>query len=135
MALGDADTGYGVTVTFQSGLLASIRNIEFTSSRGSVDTTHAGTTNGWMTFIPSDLIDPGEVSGTLIFDPQGAWKTAIGNAAETVTINYPNVGTSGATDATSGFLTEISRAVPYDDVMTAECTIKLSGETTYTAGT
>src|SRR5690606_34865774 len=95
-------------------------------SRESINTSHAGTTNDYMTFIPADLADGGEVDVDLIFDEEA--EPPIDSAPETVTITYPG----GTTWAFSGFLTNYRPAAPYDDLMTATATLKVAGPITIT---
>lgn len=121
------DLGFGIAITFQTGFFAEIRNVDGPSmSRDAVETSHATTTDGRRTFVPSDLIDLGEVEVDLIFDPDE--EPPIDAAAETVTITYPN----GATWAFSGFLTNFTPTAPYDDLMTASATLKCTGDLTHT---
>lgn len=135
-----ADQGFGTTITFQSGLFAEIRGVRRSGlARDSLETTHMGSTNGWRTFMPSDLKDPGEIEVDLLFDPatkMAAIKTAIAAAAETITITYPikSGHTNPATDACSGFMTSFDSDDPHDAIMTGTAKLKLTGEPTFTAG-
>ncbi len=131
------DVGFGITLTFSSGFFAEITNVDGSMSRDPVDTTHSTTTGGYKTFIPSDLIDHGEVEVELHFDPDVGTGIPIDGAAETVTITFPTPvgGSSGATWAASGFLTNFSFSAPIDDKMTANATLKLSGDITYVDST
>lgn len=122
-----ADTGFGISITFASGFFAEILSVDGPGlDRASVGTTHAGTTDGWATFIPSDIKDPGELEVEIAFDPDE--EPPIDDAAETITVTYPN----GATWACSGFMTGFRPSVPIDDRMTASCTLKWSGKPTFT---
>lgn len=128
-----ADEGYGVAITFDSGFFGEINNVEGPSmSREAIDTSHAGTTGGFRTFQPSDLVDHGEVEVTIAFDPDQ--EPPIDQAAETVTITYPIPSgmSSGATWQFSGFMTGATPTVPFDDKMTMSATLKVSGDITYT---
>lgn len=121
------DTGFGITVTFANGFLAEI--IDCTppeESREAVDTSHSTTPQGRKTFIPSDLIDDGELQVTIAFHPDKA--VPIDQPAEQTTINFP----SGTTWAFEGFMTNHAPAAPIDDRMTADVTIKASGPITIT---
>jgi hypothetical protein len=130
-----ADDGYSTTVTFSSGFCAEVLDVGWDGmSREAIDTTHMTTTNGWMTFLPSDLKDAGELSVSLQFAPNTA--PPITGAAETVTVTFPLPagGSTRATWACSGFMTGMGVAVPNGDKMTADATIKFSGEPTFTPG-
>jgi hypothetical protein len=122
-----ADTGFGITIAFDSGFLAEIIDVTPPAvSREAIDTSHTATTNGKMTFMPSDLIDGGELQVEIHFVPSEV--PPISSAAETVTITFG----SGTTWAFSGFLTNYEPAAPIDDRMTATVTIKVSGAITIT---
>lgn len=131
-----ADTGFGTTITFSSGFLAEIRNITGPSmSREFIDTSHAGTTGGYRTYIPQDLADGGELEVEMLFDPDS--DPPIDGAAEAVTITWPmpSGGTTAATWAFQGALVGFDVTAPYDDLMTATARLKVLGEITVTAGT
>lgn len=138
MATANVDQGFGTTITFGSAFLGSILSIDWGGlNRAKLSTSHMGTTNGWMTYLPSDLKDPGELTIEVFFDPSKDWKARINAAAETVTITFPVPagGTTAGTIAGSGFLTEFDIADPHDDVMTATAKIAFTGELTFTAAT
>jgi hypothetical protein len=116
-----ADSGFGVTITFQTGFFAEIRSANWSGiSRAPLDTTHSGTSSGNMTFIPSDLKDSGTLEVELLFIPTA--DPPIGGAAETITVAWP-----GQSWSCSGFMTEFSATAPYDDIMTATASIKFTG--------
>ena len=122
MANPAVDVGTGITLTFGT----SSFSIEFEeikppgSSRGSIDTSHQGTTT-YRTFTPQDLVDNGELTFTGHFDPS---KTPpIASAAETITISFP----SDAAWDFSGFLTDYEPLGVFDDKMMCNGTIKVSG--------
>lgn len=131
-----ADTGFGTTITFASGFLAEIRNITGPSmSREFIDSSHAGTTGGYRTYIPQDLADGGEVEIEMLFDPDS--DPPIDAAAESVTITWPipTGGTTAATWVFQGALVGFDVTAPYDDLMTATARLKVLGAITVTAGT
>ena len=134
MALGDAKIGIGTTVTFQSGLVAKITNLDFGDvTREAIEIRHSDLTAA-LEFIPDVLYDAGELSATVIFDDSSAYQATVESAAESVTLTLPVSGTSAATYVASGFATSYSIAVPMDDVITADITIKLTGAITDTVG-
>lgn len=131
-----ADEGFGLTITFQSGFFAEILDASWSSiSRNAIPTSHMTTPSGAMTFLPSDMHDPGELSVSLQFDPDTA--PPIDQAAETITVTFPIPpgGSTAATWACSGFMTDYGNELPHDDKMTADATLKFSGITTFTPGT
>lgn len=130
-----ASLGFGTTITFSSGFCAEITDVKIGGlSREAVDVTNFGSTGGFKEFIPSTLIDSGELEVELIYDTNTA--PPIGGAAETVTVTFPlkSGESTGATLAATGFLTDSEEAVPIDDKMSQSVTIKFSGQRTYSPG-
>lgn len=135
MAAGDASTGMGATVTFQSGLIAKIENLDLGPiTREAIQILHSDLTGG-IEYIPHELYDPGEMTATVIFNDTEAYQTAVAAAAEAVTVTFPNNGSTARTHACSGFMTEYSIAIPMDDKMTTDVTIKFTGDITETVAT
>ena len=132
MAVSDADTGFGSTLTgLTPEITGYLRNISGGPSRGTANTTHSATTNGWATFLPTDVKDPGEFTAELIHDNGVDFKNVMEDVEASVTLTLPNNGTTAETYVCPAFLTsyEISiTAAPEDDTITANVTIKLSGE-------
>jgi len=121
-----ADSGFGTTITFSTGFFAEVISVDGPDlSREPIDTTHMTTTDGRMTYIPSDLIDGGTLSVEIAYVPATA--PPISGAAETVTVTYPDSSSA----AFSGFLTSFSSSIPIDDRMTASAEIKVSGDVTF----
>jgi len=122
-----ADIGDGATIAFTtSTFTGSWKTLQHTGvARASVDTTHLGTTTA-KTYMPGDLYDPGEISGTLSYDPDD--QPPYNGAAETITITFPG----GATMAATGFVTNFDEPSLENDVeMIASVTIKLTGSITW----
>ena len=118
-------TGNGTTLGWASsanvGTITSISGIGGT--REAIDTSDLATTGG-REFIPSDLVDFGELS------IEGAWAgttTPIAGAAEVVTVT---IGTTAGAKAWagSGFVTSWETSIPMDDVVSYSLTIKCSGD-------
>lgn len=123
-----AVVGTGITITFSSSFFAEILEVTGPSaSRVSIQTSHMGTV-GNHTFTPGDLVDWGELSVSIAFNP--VTDPPIGSAPETVTITWPNSGT--ATWAFTGFMIGFTPKGPLEDRCTADCTIKVSGDVTVT---
>lgn len=128
-----ADTGFGASITFQTGFFAKFRVIEeLGSTREAIETTHNASTNGWATFIPSDIKKMKRCRVQMLFNPDAT--PPIDQAAETITITFPvPAGSSnGATLQCSGFMTDAGARIPYDDLMTQDVELQLSGEPTWT---
>lgn len=134
MPSSEAMEGYGVSISFRSGFLAKIKNVNFSGlERKAHDTSHTQTASGWMTFAPSTLKNPGELQVEILHDPD--LSPPIDQAAETVRVTFPLQ--SGETVAAywecSGFMTAYEFTGPHDDLLTAKATIKFSGAPTFTA--
>ena len=132
-----ADEGAGASLTFAT---TTNNAFEVTSiqaqgiSRESLETTHHGTTGGHKTFQPGDFRDPGTIAVTVLYDPNGP-RPPVAAAAEVVTITYPvpSGDTSGATEASTAFVTDWDApALEIDSIMEATMTLKRSGVITYT---
>lgn len=132
------DEGFGIALAGASDVLSGdLRNISWNGvERNALDTSHAGTSSGKMTFQPSDLINYGT------WEPEGLYKPDTepaldGDAAETWTIDFPvATGQSTGVDiAATAMMTAFSASLPYDGLMTFQSTLKLSGDITVTAST
>tara|TARA_Y100000593_G_scaffold24322_1_gene48476 strand:- start:87 stop:455 length:369 start_codon:yes stop_codon:yes gene_type:complete len=121
-----ADSGFGTTISFSSGFFAEIISVDGPDlSREAIDTTHMGTTNGWKTFIPSDLKDGGTLSVEMAYVP--GTSPPIADAETTCTVTYPDASTCSFT----GFMTSFSSSIPIDDRMTASAEIKVNGAVSF----
>lgn len=135
------DIGTGTTISFgTSGFAAQILDVTPPNlAREPIDTSHMGTPPagagqvGSRTFMPGDLVDPGELSFDIHFNPDTV--PPISDVAETVTITFPlPVGmATPATWAGQGFLTGYEPSVPLEDKMTGSITVKMSGPITIVA--
>ena len=121
-----ADIGTGTTITFSTGFFAEIVDISGPeASRESVQVSHMGTTTAHI-FLPTDLVDWGDLTVELLLDPQT--KPPVNAVAETVTITFPD--SAATTWAFSGFMTGFDLGIPLEDRMTATATIKVTGDVT-----
>lgn len=137
MAATAVDIGFGTSITFASGFFAKVTGVRWTGlQREARETSHMSSTNGWRTFLPTDLKDPGTLELDLQFDKNAATKTNLASAAETVTVTFPTPagGATGGSWACSGFMLSFEPDIPLDDVMTASSAVKFTGEPTFTDG-
>mgnify|MGYP003655590288 CR=1 FL=1 len=118
-------TGNGATLGWAaSGNVGTITSISgIGGTREAIDTSSLATTGG-RDFIPSDLVDYGELS------IEGAWAgtaTPIASAAEVVTVT---IGTTSGSKSWVGvgFVTSWETGIPMDDVISYSLTIKCSGD-------
>lgn len=123
MAVGVGD---GTTVAFgTSGFTANIISVNGPSpTRQSIDQSHLGS-SGWKTFLASGLVDGGEMSMTIQYDPTVS--IPISAVAETVTIDPAG---TGSTLSFTGFLTGATHSFELDALMQADITVKVSGPIT-----
>lgn len=120
-----ASTGYGITIAFASGFLAEITDITLPESdRPAIDVSHTASPNKRRQFIPSDLVDEGQLEVELNYDESE--EPPIDDPAELVTVTFP----SGTVKTFMGFLTNAGAAAPLDDRMTQNVTIKVDGKIT-----
>ena len=135
------DSGFGASITFQSGLLAKITSIKAKDlyTRKVIEYIHFALTSGIMTKQASDVSNPGTLDVSVYFESHriAAYKTAMTAAAETVTLTFPLPlgGTTAGTISGSGFATSFSVAVEAESGMTADITVELTGVLTFTSAT
>lgn len=142
-----ARTGIGTTITFAtSSFTALVRNYnDLGVDRAILDTTHMGSSVAASTFngnasgvfrekAPGKLFGVKDMSIDILFDPDTV--PPVDENPEVITLQFlPDTGQStGASFSFSGFISEISAAVPYDDLCTATITLAATGEPTWTAG-
>lgn len=85
-----ADTGAGATISFSSTTFAAkIRSIQLPT--WAVDDLEKSTldTTAYKEFVPSDLVEPGEVSVTCLFPTSLTLPTVAATVTETCTITFP----------------------------------------------
>lgn len=145
MAGSNADQTTGLTVVGGTSAFACVLTsfdhsgitrdpIETTDlSSGTITSTKFGN----RTFIPSDLVDPGEISisgyqSTLMSAAKGP--EIMHTAAETFTVTLPKTtgDSTAATVAFSGFWTSYQYTGELNGAMTFTATIKVSGNVTVT---
>ena len=90
------------------------------ATRAVIDTSHTLTSEA-KTFIPSDLVDWGELKLEIGFDP--GVSPPINEDPETCTLTFKN----GETWVFQGFMTGYEPKGPLEDKMTADVTLKVTG--------
>ncbi len=133
-----AMVGTGTTISFSKWLdelsapvpviVLEVTPPEYTKEK--IETTHMGTRTtqnitdevpGFGTSLPSALIDPGEASMEIAFQPEHGIPPI--GIMQRITITFPDT-TVWAFD---GFVTNFSPSVPLEDRMTASITIQATG--------
>lgn len=131
------DQGFGVTLAGATDVIPGVlRSVNWTGvERAMLNTTNASTTGGKMTFLASDLVDYGSWETESLYRPDD--DPDIDEAAETWTLTFPTAATGQSSNpvniACSCAMASFSAAIPYDDMMTSQATVKLSGDITVTA--
>lgn len=120
------DVGDGTTISFaSSGFTGNIVSISGpNSTRAAVDKTHLGS-SGWKEFQASGLVDGGEMSVTVHYDPTVT--VPIAAVAETITVDPAG---TGQTIAFTGFLISSGHSFAVDEMMGLDMNIKISGAIT-----
>lgn len=123
------DISVGITIAFaSSGFTAQILDVNPASPTvDDIQTSHQGTTGG-HTFVAADLVDNGEMSFDIHFNPDTT--VPVGGANETITITFP----AGATESYDGYIKSATPAAPLNDKMTSTITVKVSGDIGRVAG-
>lgn len=118
--------GDGTTISFgTSGFTGDVVSISGpNSTRAAVDKTHLGS-SGWTEFDPSGLVDGGELSLTVHYDPTIV--VPIAAVAETITIDPAG---SGQTLSFTGFVISSGHSFAVDEMMGLDMNIKISGAIT-----
>ena len=122
-----ATLGTGTTITFgTSSWTAVLLDVDGPGlTREKVKSTTMETT-GFHTYIPGDLVDPGELEIELECD--GTNGPPISSAAETITIKWS--GDTASVSSATGFMTAYKPSAPLEERMTATATIAFSGSIT-----
>lgn len=116
--------GAGTTISFGStGYAAALISVDGPGvSRESIESTTMATTAA-RTFIPSDLVDGGELEMTFEWD--GSLEPPYNDAAETITLDW---GGTGNSMSFSAFLTNFKPGAAIGERMTASMTMKVTGD-------
>ena len=102
-------------------------------SRDTVDVTNHRSPGGFLEYIPS-LLDAGEVTFTVNYvpalsaDPEHALGELLADLYAAGNKDYRIMYTDGTTEDFTGSVTGFSRAIPVNDAMTADVTMKVSGK-------
>lgn len=125
-----AGVGTGTAVTFSAGTFtANVLSVDGPGmTRESFQTSNMATSD-WHTHIPGDLADAGELTIEYQFEGNDIYPTLIIQAANTITIDVAGTG-AGFQWSASGFATSATPAIPFEDIMTASVTFKLTGAVT-----
>jgi len=120
----------GMTIAFQSGILAEILDVQRTGrARTAIPTSHFGTV-GAKTYMPAKNHDGGQWVVQIHADPLNDVQAAMVAAEETVTLVWPDAGATN--EVAQGFLVGHDTGAPFEDRATETWTIQITGDTTIT---
>ena len=136
-----AEQAYGITFKFTPNggseqTVGELVDITPPAITKDVIETTAHDSGGIKTYL-GGLVDFGECSITVNYDPDGSQHAAARDLAKTVndaadtsfTITYNDAGAT--TETFSGIVTGFTQETPIDDKMSATFTIKVTGSVTY----
>lgn len=124
-------TGQGITVAFTTltGGVGCARSIQLPEwIRDAIDASCLSSTD-WMSFIPADLSDPGEVQITAVFDPDLTMPDP--GDLDDITITFPAKSGSAvaATLEGNGFFSRVGYPnVTVNGLLELNITFKLDGD-------
>jgi hypothetical protein len=126
----------GATITFGTSSFSAniIETIDWSGiERAVIETTHFGSTLpssarqvGGKTFIPGKLVDPGELTLQIQYDPTLDLPLGSADVAETITLTPPS-GMSSNTITCSGFMRSARIGLPLEGLATATVVVKFTG--------
>ena len=123
-----AENATGTTVTFSSGFFAEILSITGPGgTRVSLSTSHMGTVVA-HTFTPGDLVDWGSVTLEIQFEPTE--DPPIDNAAETMSINWPD--SAASVWSFSAFMTGFEPTATLEEIIKGNAEVKVTADLTVT---
>jgi len=134
--------GIAATLTTNSTMIGNIVGIDTPPemSREAIDTTHSGSTNGWMTCIAGNKINPGEIAITCQYNTQLNYATLFLAGCDTITVTMPKRATTcgaslpgtAASWSSACVMTKVSPKWEFESLAVVTLTFKLSGAPTFT---
>ena len=131
--MSDGTHGHGTSLSCGGTAVGNIISLSGPDqSRDSIDISTMDSTSKWREFIPG-MIDAGEVTLDLNYDGSAAGTANLlaahlTSTAETWLVTFPDTSTWSS----SGFMTALGHAIPFDDKITQSVTVKFTGSPTYT---
>jgi len=134
--------GIAATLTTNSTMIGNIVGIDTPPemSREAIDTTHSGSTNGWMTCIAGNKINPGEIAITCQYNTQLNYATLFLAGCVTITVTMPKLATTSGSSlpgtaaswSSACVMTKVSPMREFENLAVVTLTFKLSGAPTFT---
>ena len=116
----------GITISWESGFLGEIIDVTpFNETRNMINVSHQGTTNAHI-FTVAKLVDWGEATFNIMFDP--GLTPPVNDDFSAMVITFPD----GETELFSGAMSGYSPTGTLDDKMTATVIVKISGAVSMT---
>lgn len=124
------ELGFGATVEFPGGFTARVLSIKHSGiKREDIDVTYMesadGAKDGYMEFLPSELVDPGELEVEIQHDATQA--PPIAEDRQNISYTFA----SGNGFSCDGYLNEYSIEAAHDGLITATAKMKFSGTPTW----
>lgn len=121
------DIGYGTTLTFGT-FTGNIMDIDGPSlSVGETETTHMLSPDSYREFLRT-LIDPGELTFDMHFDPDQTPPVEQTQGTLTITFPLPEGASTPATWVVEAFVTKSGVAIPVQELMKLSVSFRLSGK-------
>lgn len=142
MAIANEVVGMGTLISYESGFLGCIKDInwggferkaiESTCNNTALTAASDGFQTAGRTFFPGRLINNGQLELMIEFDQDLALPLNKGASSMSVTWTVPVGKTTGAVWSFSGFMIAASISAPLEELITAKVTIQVSGNITIT---
>ena len=122
-----ARIGTGTIIKFDAVAIGEVLDVTPPNiTRGSVEASHMTTADGFHTHMPTALLEGGDVSFEVAYDPNYDFKAAFDKKTKVLLIEMPESGDKDI--KCSAFLTGYEPGIPFEDRMTATLTFKVTGK-------
>lgn len=128
--------GFGCDLQLNGSSIGSVVDINGPGIKAKdVDISYIQMPDVWRRF-QAGLADGGEITFTLIYD-KVKYNAILNNfrVTNTYTIVFSDIVSTASTEAMSGYINDISKKFPLDDLIVVDVKIKVSGKATFTQGT
>lgn len=127
--------GYRSIVATSTGEIGQLTNITGPGTDAAdVDTTTMDSSSNFRTFV-SGLIDPGEMTLSVMYDPALASHKTLYRAQQNRTQKVFTVyhgSSTGDTDVFTAGVKSVGREIPMDNMITCDFSLKVTGKPGYT---
>lgn len=123
-----------ITVSAVLTVVANMEDVEFpTVEQVMTEITAHDSADGYQEFIPSGLVNTGEITGTITYDTANATHEALVALSTNKTVNAMQIEspTGSETVAFNGYVSAFNRLSPKDGAFRAQIKIRPTGVFTY----